>query len=351
MSKNKPFKAFPTMRAEPAKPRVASLLDAMKDGNEYASLLDVDLAQPVNLRDELRRAIAAVEAIRQRPLLVYAGNAVSTKADVPSGIVLADDLPFAEMVSLVPASEKAVDVMVVTPGGVAQQVAQFVARLRPRFDYVAYIVPQIAMSAGTIWVLSGDEIVMDERASIGPIDPQVPGREGRFLPAQAILGLIETIRTRGEERIKQGANPAWTDQMLLRQMDAKEIGAAHSATLYSIQLAANYLETFKLRSWVVHKNGNPVTPRERSDRALEIATALCDHQQWKAHSHGISRDVAWNTLRLKISHPEDVPGLQRAMRRLWAIFYWAFENTAVVKVYLSQQYALFRNIPQTGANK
>jgi serine dehydrogenase proteinase len=77
------------------------------------------------------------------------------------------------------------------------------------------------MSAGTVWALSGDEIWMDERATLGPIDPQVPGRDGRFLPAQALLALIEEIQIRGDQQIKNGANPRWTDVTILRNMDAK----------------------------------------------------------------------------------------------------------------------------------
>ena len=347
---NKPFKGFKSQPAPPSKRVVQSLLDVMKDGNEYASLLDV-FPEHMNVVNEIRRGMADVEQIRKRPLLVYAANVLYSKGDVPTGIVSADDLPFAEMVAQVDAGDTAVDVLVVTPGGVAQQVAQFVNRLRPRFDHVAYVVPHVAMSAGTIWVLSGDQIWMDERGSLGPIDPQVPGRDGRFLPAQALLSLIESIRVRGEERLKNGANPAWTDQMLLRNMDAKEIGDAHSFSMYSIQLAANYLENYKFRSWVTHQSGNAVTADQRKRRAAEITTKLCDRSQWKVHSHGISRDVLWNELQLKIDHPEQEDGFLRALRRFWALMYWVFDNATVVKMFLSQNYSVVRNVPQPGGLK
>ena len=336
--------------APPGKRFVSSLLDVMQDGNEYGSLIDV-LPQNTNVRDEVRRAIGDVEAIRQRPMLVYAANVLKAQVDTPVGIVLADDLAFSEMVAQVPAGEKAIDVFAVTGGGLAQQVAQFVNRLRPRFDHVGFILPHIAMSAGTIWALSGDEIWMDERASLGPIDPQVPGRGGRFLPAQALLSLIDEMRKRGEDRIKQGLPPAWTDLQLLRNLDAKEIGDAYTSSQYSIQLAANYLENYKFKSWVTHQNGNPVSQAERRDRALLVAQKLCDHSQWKAHSHGINREVAWTDLKLKIGHPETVPGFQRSLRRLWALLYWVFDNALVAKMFISQQYSLFRTMQAPGGTK
>jgi ClpP class serine protease len=93
-----------------------------------------------------------------------------------------------------------VDVMVVTPGGVGQQVSQFVNALRKRFTSVEFILPYMCMSAGTLWALSGDRIWMDSRAFIGPIDPQVRSKSGEFVPAQSILILLERIRIEEESR-------------------------------------------------------------------------------------------------------------------------------------------------------
>lgn len=51
----------------------------------------------------------------------------------------------------------------------------------------------MAMSAGTIFCMSGDELIMDEAAFIGPIDPQVPSRNGMYVPAQSLMTLIDEI--------------------------------------------------------------------------------------------------------------------------------------------------------------
>lgn len=321
---------------------VSSLLDAMNDDGEYGSLVDLS---PINLdlRGEIRRAIADIEAIRGRPLLLYAGNVVRPNAGPFSAIDQTDDLPFAELVNATPQANRAIDVMVVTPGGSGQQVSLFVDKLRHRFDSVSFLLPAQCMSAGTIWVLSGDEIWMDERAYIGPIDPQVPSRDGRWVPAQALLVLIKDIQDKGQAAISQGNQPDWTHIEILRNIDPKEIGNAISGSNYSIQLAASYLNDYKLKNWKIRsKTGLPVTPAHRQTRASEIATKLCAHDLWKAHSHGISRDVAWNVVRLKIEKPEAVAGLQRALRRLWALLHWTFETTPIVKIYMSQNYAMFR---------
>ena len=311
------------------------------EGHEYESLVNV-LPKNLNARDEFRRGIFALEEVRQRPLLCYVANLFKALS-LPTSIVEADDLPFAEMAAAVPADVREVDVMIVTPGGFAHQVASFVNRLRGRFDHVAFIIPHMAMSAGTIWALSGDEIWMDSRAYLGPIDPQVPSRDGRLLPAQAVLSLLSLIQRDGEERLKKGDRPQWTHVQLLRNLDAKELGNAMSQTAYSIDLAADYLERFKFQSWTTRSGGEAVTPEHRATTALEIATRLCSHDAWKMHSHGISREVLERELKLVIGHPEDVNGFERELRRLWALFYWLFESSTIGKVFISSDYSLFRS--------
>jgi len=298
----------------------------------------------MDLSVELRRAISDIEKIRQRPLLVYAANVLKEMPGRTS-IDVSDHLPFCEMVDAVPAENKDLDMLIVTPGGSAQQVTQFVDAMRPRFENVSFIVPQMAMSAGTIWVLSGNEIFMDERAVIGPIDPQVPGKDGRLLPAQAVLSLLAEIQRVGDEAIKQKQNPPWAYVQVLRNIDSKEIGNAIALSKYSSELAAEYLEKHKYRDWTNHHDGRPVTTEERTSRAWEAATSLCAHGKWHLHSHGITREVAWNELKIRINHPEEIEGFHRAIRRLWALLYWIFENTEIAKMYVSSYSTLFRSQP------
>jgi hypothetical protein len=322
-----------------------SLLDVMQDGREYESLVGYAPVN-LNLRDEIRRAMSEFSAIRKRPVLLYVANSLK-KLKLPTGINLSDDLPFAEMVAAVPPDTKEIDLVIVTPGGMGQQVQKFVDKLRPRFDHVAFFLPHGAMSAGTIWAFSGDEIWMDQRAFLGPIDPQVNTRDGGLLPAQAILTLIEQIRIAGQEALNKSQQPPWTLLQILRNLDAKEIGNAMAMTDYSVKLAASFLASYKFRGWATHsKTGQVVTQQDREQRALEVASQFCDHSHWKTHSHGITRDVAWQECRLKVETPETVPGLERAMRRLWALIYWTFESTPAAKMFLSQEYSLFRQSPE-----
>ena len=78
------------------------------------------------------------------------------------------------------------DLILHTPGGLvlsSEQIAHALCRHPAR---VTIFVPHYAMSGGTLLALAADEIVMDENAVLGPIDPQV----GEF-PAVSILKVVE----------------------------------------------------------------------------------------------------------------------------------------------------------------
>lgn len=319
-----------------------SLLDKMVDGREFESLVKFK-AVNIDLSAEIRKAISEIQSIRGNPLICYMANIVNSNIKASTSIDNNDDLPFSEMISSIPPAIKEVDILLVTPGGSGQQVAKFVDRLRPRFDKVTFILPNMAMSAGTIFSMSGDEIIMDSRAYIGPIDPQIPDKNGYFVPAQAILTLIEEIQRQGDELIKKGENPQWTDLQILKQIEGKEIGNAINASKYSVELVENFLYKYKFKTWSNHSDGRTVTDEEKKSRANEIANLLCDHGLWKTHSRGISREIAWDRCKLSIIHPETIAGLDRSIRRFWALMYWIFENTPVFKVFISDDYCIFRN--------
>jgi len=72
---------------------------------------------------------------------------------------------------------KGLDLLIHTPGGNPTATEAIVKYLRAIFDIdIRVIVPQIAMSAGTMIACAGKKIVMGKHSSLGPIDPQLLGR-------------------------------------------------------------------------------------------------------------------------------------------------------------------------------
>lgn len=351
-NRRNPKQFIPQKQPPKALPKNTSstLLDRMVDGREFESLLNYQYTN-LNFLEEIRKSIKEIQTVRNVPLVCYIANVVKPR-NVPVAIDDSDDLPFNEMIASLPKEVKEIDIALVTPGGFAHQVAKFVNTLRPRFEKVNFLILNKAMSAGTIFSMSGDEIIMTNQSQIGPIDPQVRNRNGEFVPAQSLLTLVEEIKKRGEDAIKKGRQPAWTDLQILRGIDPKEIGNAMSASNYSIQLVEEYLCNYKFKPWTHHSSsGAEVTDEERKKRANDIASLLCNHSQWKNHGHAITREAAWDVCKLKIKKAEEIEGLDRAMRRMWALFYWVFENTPIAKIFVSDNYCIIRNDLPNGQNK
>lgn len=82
--------------------------------------------------------------------------------------------------------EMPLDIILHTPGGLVLASEQIAMALKRHKAKVTVFVPHYAMSGGTLIALAADEIVMDENAVLGPVDPQL----GEY-PAASILNAID----------------------------------------------------------------------------------------------------------------------------------------------------------------
>ena len=79
-----------------------------------------------------------------------------------------------------------IDFILHTPGGLVLAATQIAMALKKHPAKVTVFVPHYAMSGGTFIALAADEIVMDENAVLGPVDPQLGNRA-----AASILKVLE----------------------------------------------------------------------------------------------------------------------------------------------------------------
>lgn len=79
-----------------------------------------------------------------------------------------------------------IDIILHTPGGLVLATEQISRALIRHGAKVSVFIPHYAMSGGTMISLASDEIVMDENAVLGPVDPQIGN-----LPAASILKVLE----------------------------------------------------------------------------------------------------------------------------------------------------------------
>lgn len=205
--------------------------------------------------------------------------------------------------------ENTISVVLRTGGGSAETTERMVGVLRKHYDQVNFVVPDIAMSAGTILCMSGDKIYMDYASTLGPIDPQVPTPDtGDYVPALGYLDKVEEITKKGQ------LAPA--DVVMLKTLDLAKLALFEQARDLSVDLLKKWLVEYKFKNWTVHRTTQPgttVTDDQKAERAEQIARDLANHRMWR--SHGRNLDVGKLTaLRIEIEDYSDNIGLRDAVR-------------------------------------
>lgn len=196
-----------------------------------------------------------------------------------------------------------------TPGGSAETVEKMVNIIRHHYDEVYFIVPDYAMSAGTILCMSGNKIFMDYASALGPIDPQVQlGRSGEYIPA---LGYLDKVN----EMMKKKRLTV-VEMMLLQKLDLGLLRSFEQAKDLTVSLLKKWLFEYKFKDWTVHRThkvGKAVTKKDKERRAEEIAKELGDNKKW--HSHGRNIDIKkLRDLRLEIEDYSTDENLRKMIR-------------------------------------
>lgn len=159
-----------------------------------------------------------------------------------------------------------IDFIIHTPGGLVLAAEQIARALNKHPAKVTVFVPHYAMSGGTMIALAADEIVMDENAVLGPLDPQI------------------------------GNCPAAS---LLRFLERKDINHIDDQTLIMADIAEKAIQQVRRTVVELLKDNMPL------ERAEEIATALTEGR-W-THDYPITVEEA-RSLGLPVSAdmPEEV---------------------------------------------
>jgi hypothetical protein len=201
-----------------------------------------------------------------------------------------------------------------TPGGSVETTEKLVLITRHHYQSVQYLVPDAAMSAGTIWAMSGDRILMDYTSSLGPVDPQVFNGQ-RFVPA---LNYLDKVA----ELIAKSRSGSLTDAefLILRELDLAELRSFEQAKELTISLLEQWLVKYKFRTWLTHrsnpdKKDQPVTEEEKKTRAREIAEKLSDTSIWHSHGRAIDIHALRMELRLEIDDYSDKLELRNLVRK------------------------------------
>lgn len=301
----------------------------------YTEYLEAQLDYK-RLEHERKKQLARIAQIRERDVLVYAADARKSQ-HAPVSIVPDDLVAINDQLSVL--SGKDVDVILDTPGGLAEVAEDIVRLVRTKFDRVGFIIPGQAKSAGTIMVMSGDEILMEPASSLGPIDAQISW-QGKSFSAHAFLKGFEKIKEEVDKTNK--LNRAYIP--MLQSISPGELQACENAQSFSKSLVSEWLQRYKFSRWETHSNtGQPVTVEEKKARSEEIAAKLCDHSRWLTHSRSIKIEDL-RDMRLTIIDYSQKKELCDAIRRYHVLLRMTFDGTPIYKVFETPSSRIIRSV-------
>lgn len=219
---------------------------------------------------------------------------------------------------------KGLDLILHTPGGDTAATESIVQYLRSMFGSdIRAIVPQIAMSAGTMIACSCSEIIMGKHSNLGPIDPQFAG-----LPAH---GVIEEFKRAGEEIQKNQARiPLW--QPIIAKYSPTLVGECEKAIAWSEEMVKDWL-----LSGMFQASGQESAQELEAlkGKADKVIFEMGSHALTKSHARHISLDQA-KIIGLNVVALEDDQKLQDAVLSLHHAFILTLTDTSCFKIIENQ---------------
>ncbi len=246
--------------------------------NEYISkrlgLLD--------LQNELQRLIKLYNKHTGRYMFIYAADINKSRNGSIDVSMVQDDFYNIQDI-LRESTQKKIDFYIETPGGSGEAAEEIAKFLRKKFDEVNFVIAGEAKSAGTILVLSGDNIFMTDTGSLGPIDAQV--RIGRSVVSAH--DYKEWVDLKRNEAASNGSlNPF--DAIMVAQISPGELYGVINSLEFAKDLVKCWLEVHKFRNWTeTNSKKTPVTPELRKKRANDVAEMFCDHTTWRTHGRSL----------------------------------------------------------------
>ena len=209
---------------------------------------------------------------------------------------------------------RGLDLILHTPGGEMAATESLVDYLRSMFDTdIRAIVPQLAMSGGTMIACACKEIFMGKQSSLGPIDPHYGG-----IPAHGIVEEFKRAKKEISEDTSSSSIAVW--QPIIAKYSPTLIGECEKAIDWSNEMTREWLQTGMFDS-----------EQNSDDKINNIIKELGDHALTKSHARHLSiercRDIG-----LKVRALEEDDRLQDAVLSLHHACMLTFSATHALKI-------------------
>jgi ClpP class serine protease len=158
--------------------------------------------------------------------------------------------------------EVPIDLILHTPGGLVLASEQIAYALCSHQADVTVFVPHYAMSGGTLISLAADQLIMDDNAVLGPVDPQLQDR-----PAASILNAVG----------KKDVNEVDDQTLILADIAEKAIKQVKQTVIRIVSNRADQETGEKLAEALatgVWTHDYPITVREARDLGMPVSTEV-----------------------------------------------------------------------------
>lgn len=209
---------------------------------------------------------------------------------------------------------KGLDLILHTPGGDISATQSIVHYLRKKFgNDIRAIVPQIAMSAGTMIACSCKEILMCRHSNLGPIDPQVGN-----MPA---YGIVEEFK-RAYAEIKKDNAKILVWRPILEKYQPAFLTHCENAIKWSDSFVEEQLKEIMFKG-----------TSNAAKHAKKIVKSLSNYRKNKMHNNPLHYEVC-KEMGLKIKLIEDEFGqeFQDALLTVHHCFMHSLMNTGSYKM-------------------
>ncbi len=282
--------------------------------NWNAVLDEIDRTKVSNAWDTVRRRyLRSLAKQTGRNVIAYYSGWLSRPGQWQANLDDSDKNGFMTTIHKLDRS-KGLDLILHTPGGSIAATESIVDYLHRMFGSdIRAIVPQLAMSAGTMIACACKEIIMGAQSNLGPIDPQFGG-----ISSHGVLEEFESAK----QAIKADPStiPLW--QAIIGKYRAAFIGDCQKAMVWSCELVSQWLE----------KNMFAGEPDSKK-KAMHVVSVLSDHGEHKAHDRHINIDDCRDTLGLKVIELEAMDGMmQDRVLSVHHSFMHTFSRTPAIKI-------------------
>ena len=211
-----------------------------------------------------------------------------------------------------------------TPGGDYEATKRIITYLHETYKHIRVYIPHMAMSGGTLFACSADEIYMGPYSSIGPTDPQV-FLDGNYIPVDALINEFN----KAFEEVSSDPSTALLWNERLSKVPFGKLKAAENMKDNSFKYLVDLLKTRNCHG--------------KSDDEIElIAKFFNSHEGHSSHGRGISLKAA-KKIGLNVFDLREQKEIEDIILSIYHAAIVLFQKTAAQKVIINNKKSKYIN--------